>query len=145
MKISKNGIDLIKRYEGCKLTAYQDSVGVWTCGWGTTGKDIQEGVTFTPWQAEERLIDHLAGVEDCVNDAVEVDITQNQFDALCSFTYNLGCKSLRMSTLLKKLNAGDIKAASEEFPRWNKAGGKVLRGLTARRIDEQRLFLQVSA
>ncbi len=144
MQISQNGIDLIKRWEGCKLTAYKDSVGIWTCGYGSTGKDIKEGTVFTQPQAEDRLMAHLDGVEQCVGRCVEVDITQNQFDALCSFVYNLGCANLRVSTLLKKLNDGDLKGASEEFPKWCKAGGKVLKGLQARRADEQRLFLQMT-
>lgn len=140
MNISEEGVRLIKQFEGCRLTAYQDSVGVWTCGWGTTGPDVKEGVTFTHEQAEKRLRNHLELVEQCVNRCVTVSITQGQFDALCSFVYNLGCGNLMNSTLLKKLNRGDRAGAAAEFPRWVRAGGKVLRGLIARREAEQAMF-----
>jgi lysozyme len=96
--------------------------------------------TITEQQATEMLRDHLRSVEKFINDAVTVNLTQNQFDALCSFTYNLGVGNLKSSTLLRKLNTGDYAGAADEFLRWNQAGGKVLAGLTARRQEEKQLF-----
>ncbi|HBL5390859.1 TPA: lysozyme [Enterobacter hormaechei] len=145
MQTSDKGIALIKQFEGCKLTAYQDSVGVWTIGYGWTkpvdGKPIRAGMTIKQETAERLLKTGLVSYENDVSRLVKVDLTQGQFDALVSFTYNLGARSLSTSTLLRKLNAGDYAGASDEFLRWNKAGGKVLNGLTRRREAERALFL----
>ncbi len=145
MQTSDKGIDLIKQFEGCKLTAYQDSVGVWTIGYGWTqpvdGKPIRAGMTIKQETAERLLKTGLVSYESDVSRLVKVGLTQEQFDALVSFTYNLGARSLSTSTLLRKLNAGDYAGASDEFLRWNKAGGKVLAGLTRRREAERALFL----
>ena len=145
MQISDKGIALIKQFEGCKLTAYQDSVGVWTIGYGWTkpvdGKPIRAGMTIKQETAERLLKTGLVSYENDVSRLVKVDLTQGQFDALVSFTYNLGARSLSTSTLLRKLNAGDYAGASDEFLRWNKAGGKVLNGLSRRREAERALFL----
>lgn len=145
MQTSDKGIALIKQFEGCKLTAYQDSVGVWTIGYGWTqpvdGKPIRAGMTIKQETAERLLKTGLVSYENDVSRLVKVDLTQGQFDALVSFTYNLGARSLSTSTLLRKLNAGDYAGATDEFLRWNKAGGKVLNGLTRRREAERALFL----
>ena len=145
MQTSDKGIALIKQFEGCKLTAYQDSVGVWTIGYGWTkpvdGKPIRAGMTIKQETAERLLKTGLVSYENDVSRLVKVDLTQGQFDALVSFTYNLGARSLSTSTLLRKLNAGDYAGAADEFLRWNKAGGKVLSGLTRRREAERALFL----
>lgn len=145
MQISDKGIALIKQFEGCKLTAYQDSVGVWTIGYGWTkpvdGKPIRAGMTIKQETAERLLKTGLVSYENDVSRLVKVDLTQGQFDALVSFTYNLGARSLSTSTLLRKLNAGDYAGAADEFLRWNKAGGKVLNGLSRRREAERALFL----
>ncbi|ENU3987665.1 TPA: lysozyme [Enterobacter kobei] len=145
MQTSDKGIALIKQFEGCKLTAYQDSVGVWTIGYGWTkpvdGKPIRAGMTIKQETAERLLKTGLVSYENDVSRLVKVDLTQGQFDALVSFTYNLGARSLSTSTLLRKLNAGDYAGAADEFLRWNKAGGKVLNGLTRRREAERALFL----
>ena len=145
MQTSDKGISLIKQFEGCKLTAYQDSVGVWTIGYGWTkpvdGKPIRAGMTIKQETAERLLKTGLVSYENDVSRLVKVDLTQGQFDALVSFTYNLGVRSLSTSTLLRKLNAGDYAGAADEFLRWNKAGGKVLNGLTRRREAERALFL----
>jgi GH24 family phage-related lysozyme (muramidase) len=145
MQTSDKGIALIKEFEGCKLTAYQDSVGVWTIGYGWTqpvdGKPIRAGMTIKQETAERLLKTGLVSYESDVSRLVKVGLTQEQFDALVSFTYNLGARSLSTSTLLRKLNAGDYAGAAEEFLRWNKAGGKVLNGLTRRREAERALFL----
>ncbi|MDY3586903.1 lysozyme [Enterobacter asburiae] len=145
MQTSEKGIALIKQFEGCKLTAYQDSVGVWTIGYGWTqpvdGKPIRAGMTIKQETAERLLKTGLVSYESDVSRLVKVGLTQGQFDALVSFTYNLGARSLSTSTLLRKLNAGDYTGAAEEFLRWNKAGGKVLTGLTRRREAERALFM----
>ncbi|HEO9917528.1 phage lysozyme family protein [Enterobacter roggenkampii] len=145
MQTSDKGIALIKQFEGCKLTAYQDSVGVWTIGYGWTkpvdGKPIRAGMTINQETAERLLKTGLVSYESDVSRLVKVGLTQGQFDALVSFTYNLGARSLSTSTLLRKLNAGDYAGAADEFLRWNKAGGKVLNGLTRRREAERALFL----
>lgn len=145
MQTSEKGIAVIKQFEGCKLTAYQDSVGVWTIGYGWTqpvdGKPIRAGMTIKQETAERLLKTGLVSYESDVSRLVKVGLTQGQFDALVSFTYNLGSKSLSTSTLLRKLNAGDYAGAADEFLRWNKAGGKVLNGLTRRREAERALFL----
>ncbi|TOY98077.1 muraminidase [Escherichia coli] len=145
MQTSEKGIALIKEFEGCKLTAYQDSVGVWTIGYGWTqpvdGKPIRAGMTIKQETAERLLKTGLVSYESDVSRLVKVSLTQGKFDALVSFTYNLGARSLSTSTLLRKLNAGDYAGAADEFLRWNKAGGKVLNGLTRRREAERALFL----
>ena len=145
MQTSDKGIALIKQFEGCKFTAYQDSVGVWTIGYGWTkpvdGKPIRAGMTIKQETAERLLKTGLVSYENDVSRLVKVGLTQWQFDALVSFTYNLGARSLSTSTLLRKLNAGDYAGAADEFLRWNKAGGKVLNGLTRRREAERALFL----
>lgn len=145
MQTSEKGIALIKQFEGCKLTAYQDSVGVWTIGYGWTqpvdGKPIRAGMTIKQETAERLLKTGLVSYESDVSRLVKVSLTQGQFDALVSFTYNLGARSLSTSTLLRKLNAGDYAGAADEFLRWNKAGGKVLNGLSRRREAERALFL----
>lgn len=135
------GIDLIKQFEGLRLTAYQDVVGVWTIGYGHTGPDVTPGLAITQQRAEQLLINDLAQFERGVNDLVTVQINQNQFDALVSFAYNLGVGALQKSTLLRLLNAGSYKPAADEFPRWNRAGGNVVAGLTRRRYAERQLFL----
>ena len=141
MTTSFTGRAIIRAYEGLHTEAYQDSVGIWTLGIGHT-KDVKEGDTCTLEQADEWLCEDLEDAEHCVIDSVDVPMTQCQFDALVSFTYNLGCGSLKGSTLLKLLNAGDYLGASRQFLVWNKAGGKVLAGLTKRRFDEMTLFMK---
>lgn len=146
MKISEVGVNLIKSFEGCSLKAYKCPVGVWTIGWGTTepinGVKPHEGMIITQQQADEILIKNLKAYENAVNKYVTYQINQNQFDALVSFAYNCGNGALKTSTLLKKLNAGDVQGAANEFLRWNKANGKVLNGLTRRRESERKLFLK---
>ncbi|MEL6326935.1 MAG: lysozyme [Cyanobacteria bacterium J06626_23] len=139
-RTNSNGLRLIKSFEGLRLTAYQDAVGVWTIGYGTT-RNVRRGMQITRTQAEAFLQEDLVRFEQAVNDAVKVPINDNQFSALVSFAYNVGSGALRSSTLLKKLNQGDIRGAANELPRWNKAGGRVLAGLTRRRNAERALFL----
>lgn len=145
MKISEKGLDLIKTFEGCKLTAYRCSAGVWTIGWGTTepiqGKAICKGMTITQKQADQLLLDNLVQYEQGVSKAVKVKLNQNQFDALVSFTYNCGINALKRSDLLGYVNQKDFLKAANEFERWNKANGVVLGGLIKRRKAEKELFL----
>ncbi|WP_273889673.1 lysozyme [Serratia marcescens] len=145
MNISKNGIELIKRFEGLELEAYQDSVGVWTIGYGWTqavdGKKIAPGMRIDQTTADRLLKCGVVQYEQGVNQLVKVRITQGQFDALVSFAYNLGLRSLSTSTLLRKLNDGDKQGAADEFGRWVNAGGKRLDGLVTRRAAERRMFL----
>ena len=146
MNTSQTGINLIKFFEGFRTKAYQDSVGIWTIGYGHT-KGVKEGMIITETKAEELLKKDLEYFEDHVTTLVKIPITQNQFDALVSFTFNVGEGNLKKSTLLKKLNNVIVpvhkvlEVVADEFLRWNKAGGKVLSGLTKRRKAERLLFL----
>ena len=139
MKLGEKGTEILKYFEGCKLTAYQDSVGVWTIGYGHT-KGVYNGMTITQEEAEQMLLTELEEYEGYIEDMVTVPLTQNQFDALVVWIYNLGPTNFRNSTLLKELNAGNYNAAGQEITRWNKAGGKVLAGLVKRREAEAELF-----
>lgn len=133
-------IEIIKPFESCKLTAYLCPAGVWTIGWGATGPEIVKGLKWTQEQADNRLMLDVVRFERGVKALVKVPLKDNQLGALISFAYNVGLKALGDSTLLRLLNAGNYQAASEQFIRWNKAGGKVLKGLTRRRQIEQGVF-----
>jgi len=140
MKTGNKGIELIKHFEGCELEAYKCPAGVWTIGYGHI-KGVHEGMKITEMQAEEMLKSELHEYEGYINDYVTVPLNQNQFDAMVSWVYNLGGGNLRASTLLKVLNAGDYDGVPAQMLRWNKAGGKVLEGLTRRRQAEADLFV----
>lgn len=133
-------LTLIKDFEGVRLTSYKDMVGVWTIGYGHT-KTAKPGMRITMYGATELLRQDLVWVEKAIKRNVKVPLTQNQYDALASWVFNLGETNLRKSTLLKKLNAGDYTGAGQEMLRWNKAGGKVVRGLTRRREAEVALWM----
>ena len=139
MKISEEGLSLIKKFEGCELKAYQDSVDVWTIGYGHT-KGGEDGQEITQEEAEEMLASELDEYEGYINDLVECDLEQCQFDALVAWVYNLGPTNLRSSTMLKRLNSNDLEDVPNQIKRWNKAGGKVLNGLVRRREAEALLF-----
>mgnify|MGYP003638022248 CR=1 FL=1 len=139
MKISSEGIELIKKFEGCETTAYQDSVGVWTIGFGHT-KGVQEGQSCSMQDAETMLSEEMDEYEGYINSMVDVDLNQNEFDSLVAWVYNLGPTNLRESTLLKILNAGDKDGIPEQINRWNRAGGKILQGLVRRRQAESLMF-----
>ena len=139
METSKTGLDLIKHFEGCELYAYKCPAGVWTIGYGHT-KGVEPGMQITEQDAEDMLKEELIEYESYINDLVTVGLNQNQFDAMVSWVYNLGAGNLKASTLLKVLNAGDYAGVSAQIMRWNKAGGKVLEGLTRRRQAEADLF-----
>jgi len=140
MQTGNKGIELIKHFEGCELEAYKCPAGVWTIGYGHI-KGVHEGMKITEMQAEEMLKSELHEYEGYINDYVTVPLNQNQFDAMVSWVYNLGGGNLRASTLLKVLNAGDYDGVPAQMLRWNKAGGKVLEGLTRRRQAEADLFV----
>ena len=143
MKISDQGIALIKEFEGLYLTAYKCPAGVWTIGWGCTN-GVRPGQRITEDQAETMLRAELSKFESGVDRLVKIALSQSEFDALVSFAYNVGLGALGDSTLLSKLNRGDRAGAAAEFPRWNKVNGTPLAGLTRRRAAEQRLFLNTS-
>ena len=139
MNTSQEGLDLIKKFEGCELTAYQDSVDVWTIGFGHT-KGVEEGDEITQDEAEEMLASELDEYEGYIDDMVECDLEQCQFDALVAWVYNLGPTNLKSSTMLKRLNSNDLDDVPNQIKRWDKAGGKVLAGLVRRREAESLLF-----
>lgn len=139
MKISQDGIDLIKYFEGLAVTSYQDVVGVWTIGYGHT-KTAAPNQVISQFEAEELLREDVRDAELCVIESLDVDIAQHQFDALVSFVYNLGCINYNKSTLLQLINKGKIIEAVDQFRRWSYAGGKFLRGLERRRLAEAKLF-----
>ncbi|MEM9993394.1 MAG: lysozyme [Acinetobacter pittii] len=140
------GVDLISDFEGTRTTSYDDGVGVWTIGTGTTvypnGVKVKKGDTCTLEQAKSYIKHDLAKFEKTVNESVTVPLTQNQFDALVSLTYNIGSGAFKGSTLLKLLNKADYQGAADQFLVWKKAGGKVLPGLVRRRAAERALFLK---
>jgi len=140
LEFDRDGIDLVQMAEGCRLTAYRDSVGVLTIGYGHTGRDVYEGQTITQEEAVSLLMRDVRIAELDVKAAVKVPISQHQYDALVDFAFNLGGPALHGSTLLRLLNSGDYEGASAEFKKWDHAGGKVLPGLTKRRAAEAALF-----
>lgn len=139
MKISQEGIALIKHYEGCKLESYQCSAGVWTIGFGST-KNVKEGMSIDAEKAEQLLVKDLAIFEKEVANLVSVPLEQNQYDAIVSWTFNLGSSNLKASTMLKVLNNGVYEAVPEQLKRWNKVKGVVNDGLVKRRKSEALLF-----
>ena len=146
MKTSPNGRALIRQFEGEKLTAYICPAGVLTVGVGHTGADVTRGMKITQAQSDALLVSDLAKFEAAVLRLVKVPLTQNQFDALVSFAFNLGAGALGSSTLLKRLNAGRYTDAAAQFSKWDKARVRgqlvALPGLTKRRAAEAVLFLQ---
>ena len=139
MNTSMEGLSLIKKFEGCELEAYQCSAGVWTIGYGHT-KGVTPSDSISQEEAEQMLVDELHEYESYVNEYVTVALSQNQFDALVSWVYNLGPANLKASTMLKVLNSGEYEDVPAQIKRWNKAGGKVLEGLIRRREAEACLF-----
>ena len=146
MHVSPSGVDLICNFEGLRLKAYDDGVGVWTIGYGTTkypnGIRVKKGDTCTLDQAKAYMQNDLKAFEQTVNSAVKVPVSQNQFDALVSLAYNIGSTAFKNSTLVKRLNEGNYKAAANQFDVWVNAGGKRMQGLVNRRAAEKALFLK---
>lgn len=139
MTYSEDGLHLTEQFEGLRLAAYLDSVGVPTIGYGHT-RNVVMGMTCTQEQAEQWLQEDVQIAVDGVNRLVTVELTQNQFDALVDFAFNLGVGNLQHSTLLKLLNTGNYAGAAGEFEKWDKAGGQTLPGLLRRRQAERDLF-----
>ena len=145
MSVSNKGVDLICEFEGKRLAAYDDGVGVWTIGFGTIkypdGNRVKKGDACTLEQAKEYMRHDLIEFEHTVNSSVKVPLNQNQFDALVSLAYNIGSNAFKSSTLVKKLNTGDYQGAADQFNVWINAGGKRMQGLVNRRDREKLLFL----
>lgn len=141
--VNQAGVDLIRRFEGCKLEAYPDpGTGgePWTIGYGATGPGIEPGVVWTQEQAEERLAEDVQRFADAVARALTVDVSDNEFAAMVCLAFNIGAGAFRKSTLLRLVNDGHFEAAAEQFERWNRAGGREMAGLTRRRQAERALF-----
>lgn len=141
MKINQAGLDLIKSFEGCKLTAYQDIIGVWTIGYGATGPGIGPNVGWSQEEADQRLAADLERFERGVESMLTREISENAFSALVCFAYNVGLHNLETSHLLLKVNDGDMSGAAAQFLRWDRAGGNEVAGLLRRRQAESALFL----
>lgn len=131
----------LKRWEGCRLTAYKDIGGIWTIGYGSTGSNVFPGLTITQAEADRLLDQDLVRFEKTVNENVRVPINQNQYDALVSLSYNIGTTAFSRSTVLRRLNEGDYEGAADAILWWNKVKGKVIKGLVNRRKAERELFL----
>lgn len=140
-KVSQvKNIDLIKKHEGLRLKAYLPTPNdVWTIGYGHT-RNVRPGQVISQSQAEDFLRQDLDWVENSLNKSVKVPLKQNQYDALASLVYNIGATNFQSSTLLRKLNTGDYKGASEQFLVWNKQKGRTLKGLVKRRQEEKDYF-----
>jgi GH24 family phage-related lysozyme (muramidase) len=144
--VNKATLDLIKQFEGCKLVAYQDIVGIWTIGYGTTaGADVgvkpAYGMTITQERAEDLLrlgVDKFAATVDAM---ITTSVNANEFGACVSLAYNIGPNAFAKSTVLRELNVGHKDKAAAAFRMWNKAGGEVIKGLVNRREAEIKLFL----
>lgn len=148
-KINSDGLKLIQEFEGLRLTAYADIGGVATIGWGNTSSvtkaDVQKKKTIEKAEAERLLKADVSGFEKAVDTLVKVPLSDNQFAALVSFSFNVGSAAFGKSTLLKLLNAGDYKSAAAQFARWNKVNTKTVAGLTRRRTAERALFEKAPA
>lgn len=151
-QLTINDLSITKQAESCRLTAYPDPASPrargtgsdgspWTIGYGHTGPDVYEGLTWTQAQADAALLADMQKAINNVHAYVKVPLTEDQFIALCDFTFNVGCSAFDTSTLLAKLNAYDLEGAIDEFAKWNKAGGIVLNGLIKRRDGEKALFI----
>ena len=139
MKIDKYGEKLIKQFESCKLTAYKadKSEKYYTIGWGHYGADVKKDMKISKEKADKLFKNDIKYFETSVNSCLKVKVTQSMFNALVSFTYNVGYGAFKNSTLLKYVNKSQFTKASKEFKKWNKCGGKVLNGLVRRRLLEK--------
>lgn len=141
MKLGSAGLALIKSFEQCRLTAYPDSGGIWTIGWGHTGPEVREGLVWTQAQADLQLVLDTHAAVIAVIKSLDVAVGQNVFDALVAFTFNVGVTAEAHSTLLRLVNAGYTGAASAEFLKWDHVAGVEIEGLKRRREAERALFL----
>jgi lysozyme len=154
MQISENGLELLKQWEGFKLEVYKDSAGLPTIGVGhlitkseqasgnivINGSPIAYAGGLTDQQVLDLLAQDVAPAEKAVNGGVKAGLNQNQFDALVSFTFNVGAGAFTSSTLLKVLNQGQYDAVPDQLRRWTRAGGQVVQGLVNRRENEIKLW-----
>ncbi len=143
-EVNQAGVDLIRRFEGCRLDAYPDpgtGGDPWTIGYGATGPGIAPGVVWTQEEAEARLVEDIAQFAGAVERALTVPVSANEFAAMVSLAFNIGAGAFKKSTLLRLVNDGHFEAAAEQFLRWNRAGGREMPGLTRRRQAERQLFL----
>lgn len=140
--MSADGLAILQYFESCRLEAYWDADGkVWTIGWGDTGPDVVKGLRITQAEADERLQRRLAReFVPGVLAALTRPVTQAQLDGMVDLAYNIGVSAFQGSTLVRLFNAGDVGGAAEQFPRWNKSGGKVLLGLRRRRAADRMRF-----
>jgi lysozyme len=149
MNTGPDGIRLMHYFEGCRLTAYPDPAtggDPWTIGWGETGPHVRPGMTITQDEADDMFVKRLAlEFEPGVSASLRSSTNQKQFDALVAFAFNLGLGNLRSSTLLRLHNAGDYEAADDEFIRWNKAAGRIMKGLSRRRWAERGVYSGMDA
>ena len=141
MKISHEGLALIKHFESLRLKAYVCPAGKWTIGFGSTGPHVKPGMVITEDDANNLLTADLVRFERAVDELVLVPLEQHEADSLISFTFNVGIGAFKGSTLLRRVNVGNKTSAAKEFLRWDKSGGKVLPGLTKRRKAEAKLFV----
>ena len=138
--LGARGLALVKAFEGLRLTAYRCPAGIWTVGYGSTGPHVAPGTTVTAPEAEALLLLDLQRFQSAVARLVRVPLTEGQYDALVSFTFNLGEGALQASTLRAMLNRGEYAGAADQFDRWVLAGGVKLPGLVRRRAAERALF-----
>lgn len=134
--------EVIKKFEGCRLKAYQDQGGIWTVGFGQTGPNIGPATVWTQAQADAALVHFLESLDRVVMDLVKVPINENQYVALMSFAYNVGTAALARSSVLRLLNQGDYSGAADCFRSWVKVKGRTNQGLVNRREAERALFLK---
>ena len=149
MRCNDEGVNLIKKYEGCSLRTYLDPIGICTIGFGSTyglvGNRLDSSHRdITENEAEYLLKRELRSTENAVARMVSSSLTSNQFSALCCLVYNVGSGNFRRSTMLMKLNRKDFQGAANEFWKWRRAGGRILRGLVRRRAEETKLFVKQS-
>ena len=134
------GIGLTKSFESCRLVPYQDDKGVWTDGWGNTHGVMPNGPAITQTKADADLARNAQAAIGAVNHYVASHITQGEFDALVDLVFNIGSGNFASSTMLRKLNAGDLNGAAAEFERWDRSGGVPVAGLLRRRLAERAEF-----
>jgi len=141
MSLGPKGAALIKSFEQYRDKSYQDQRGIWTCGWGHTGPDVKADTVCTPALADAWFFNDTHTAVNAVLRAIDVPMTQNQFDALCSICFNIGAHAFETSTLVRVLNAGNYMAAADQFLAWDHTNGQVNAGLSRRREAEHALFL----
>lgn len=145
MRVNQEAIDIIKHFEGYSSIVYEDPIGIPTIGYGSIwdkegNRLTMEHRPITEPEAEYLLVRELRHVEKAVTNLIYAPLTSNQFSAIGSLTYNIGSSRLKSSTLRAKINRQDYDGASAEFPKWRRAGGRILKGLVRRRIAEQALY-----